>query len=59
MAEVSDINKNIPHRAEEVVCIKCLRRWIAVYPDGTWLKDLECQNCGPGFVILTGEENEL
>lgn len=42
----------------EVICVKCGKRWIAVRPKGTYLKRLECANCGEGFVIETGEEVE-
>ena len=47
--------KNLPHEVSEVICLKCLRRWIAVYPQDTQLKDLEC-SCGEiGYVIKTGQ----
>jgi len=39
----------------EVMCVMCLDRWVAIRPDGVLLKDLECKNCGPGYVIETGE----
>ena len=39
----------------EVVCLKCLKRWIAVRPIKTLLKNIECATCGRGFVIETGE----
>lgn len=43
------------HEVSEVICLKCLHRWIAVYPSRTLLKELECQ-CGKiGFVIKTGQ----
>ena len=33
-----------------------LKRWIAVYPEETPLKDIEC-TCGEiGYVIKTGQE---
>lgn len=45
----------LPHEVSEVICLKCLHRWIAVYPSQTLLKELECQ-CGEiGFVIKTGQ----
>lgn len=47
--------ENEPHVVSEVVCLKCLRRWIAVRPEKTLLKNLECPSCGPGFIIETGE----
>lgn len=58
MATIIPIDKNTPHTISEVVCLHCLRRWIAARPDGTRLKDLECQTCGKGCVIETGEELE-
>lgn len=52
---IVDINNNIPHEVSEVICLKCLNRWIAVYPEDTPLKTLECK-CGEvGFVIKTGQ----
>lgn len=42
----------------EVICVKCGKRWIAARPEGTYLKHLECSNCGEGFVIETGQEVE-
>lgn len=61
-AKIIDINENTPHKVSEVICINCKYRWIAVRPNETLLKDLECPWCGKqGFVIETGEvinENE-
>ena len=52
---IADINENIPHEVSEVICLKCLNRWIAVYPEETPLKDLQCK-CGEvGYVIKTGQ----
>lgn len=43
------------YEISEVICLKCLNRWIAVYPEQTLLKDLECK-CGEvGSVIKTGQ----
>ena len=43
----------MPHEVSEVICLKCLHRWIAVYPETTLLKQLECK-CGEiGYVIKT------
>ena len=50
-----DINENKTHKVSEVICVKCCKRWIAVRPAETKLKDLECSNCGQGYVIETGE----
>ena len=54
-----DFEELIPHTVAEVMCVKCLKRWVAVYPTACLLKNLECPNCGKGFVIKTGEEIEL
>ena len=44
-----------PNEVSEVICLKCLHRWVAVYPSQTLLKELECK-CGEiGFVIKTGQ----
>lgn len=55
MGEVIDIGQNLKHEVAELMCIKCLSRWIGVYPQETLLKDLECK-CGViGYVIKTGQ----
>ena len=58
---MTNISDNLPHEVSEVICLKCLYRWIAVYPETTLLKELQCP-CGEvGYVIKTGqtiEENE-
>ena len=55
-AEVINIEENLPHKVSEVICINCKHRWIAVRPEKTLLKDLECPECQTkGFVIETGE----
>lgn len=56
MDNIIPIEANLPHKVSEVICVKCGKRWIAVRPEKTLLKSLECENCGPGFVIETGEE---
>lgn len=55
---IKHIEELKPHKASEVICVKCGRRWIAVRPADTLLKQLECPDCGAGFVIETGEEVE-
>jgi Zn finger protein HypA/HybF involved in hydrogenase expression len=56
MSKVIDINELSPHKVSEVICLKCLKRWLAVRPKQTKLKDLECPQCGEqGYVIETGE----
>ncbi len=52
---IIDIDKILPHRLAETICVKCYQRIISVWPDGVKLKDLECENCGNGYIILTGE----
>lgn len=55
--KIIDIARNEPHKVSEVICVKCGKRWIAVRPETTLLKRLECPQCGnEGFVIETGEE---
>lgn len=56
MADIIDIEANLPHKVSEVICVKCGKRWISVRPEKTLLKELECPKCGAGFVIETGEE---
>lgn len=54
---VIDIENGMPHVISEVICVRCCRRWLAVRPEGTLLKDIECPGCGKtGGVIETGEE---
>lgn len=50
-----NIEENLSHKISEVICVKCGKRWIAVRPENTKLKDLECETCGTGNVIETGE----
>lgn len=55
MTKVVFITDYDPHIVSEVICVKCGKRWIAVRPESTLLKHLECDKCGKGFVINTGE----
>lgn len=51
-----DITAKSPHNVGEVICVKCHHRWVAVWPVGTYLKQLECGGCHEqGYVICTGE----
>lgn len=52
---MNEILENTPHTVSEVVCLKCLKRWIAVRPYYVLLKELECQCGHTGFVINTGQ----
>lgn len=55
--KVIDITSKVSHEVSEVVCLKCLTRWISVRPFNTRLVELECPGCSEiGFVIETGEE---
>jgi hypothetical protein len=54
-SKIIDINENKPHKISIVICLKCFQRWIAVRPISTKLTELECSNCGQGYVIETGE----
>ena len=57
MADVISIDEYRQHKVSEVICVKCGKRWLAVRPSGTRLKDIECPQCRrQGFVIETGEE---
>ena len=54
---IIDMNDYMPHEVQEVICVKCLKRWIAVYKEGTLLKDIECPEChNSGYVIATGQD---
>ena len=48
----------MPHVMQEVICVKCCKRWLAIEPQELRLKDYECDVCGKGFVIKTGQELE-
>jgi hypothetical protein len=55
-AQIIELSEMKPHRTAEVVCLKCLHRYYAVWPEGVPLKNLECERCGTGYIILTGQE---
>lgn len=55
MAKVLDIECNLEHEISELICLKCLSRWIGVYPSDTPLKKLECKCGAVGYVIKTGQ----
>ena len=56
MGDIHYIEERQPHKVSEVICVKCGKRWVAVRPETTMLKELECSNCGRDYVIETGEE---
>lgn len=58
MREPVNIDDYRPHEIYEAICVKCCQRWIAAIPVGVPLRDVECVNCGPGFVISTGQPLE-
>jgi len=43
------------YEVSELVCLKCLNRWIGVYPSDVPLKNVECKCGAVGFVIKTGQ----
>lgn len=45
----------MPHHPFEAMCMACFKRWIAVVPDEIILKTVACEDCGPGYVIDTGQ----
>lgn len=52
---MTTIEKNLKHEVSELICLKCLNRWVGVYPEETLLKNIECK-CGEvGYVIKTGQ----
>lgn len=58
MRTVSEIELNLKHEVAELVCLKCLSRWIGVYPQKVLLKDIECKCGAIGYVIKTGQTLE-
>ena len=54
---ITPIEEKMPHKVSEVICVRCLKRWIAVRSESTKLKDLTCPYCRMyGAVIETWEE---
>lgn len=52
---ITNIEDNMPHEISELMCLKCFKRWIGVYPESLLLKEIECP-CGEvGYVIKTGQ----
>lgn len=54
-SNVIELEANLPHEVCEVMCWCCGRRWIAVFPEATPLKDLECPCGKAGYVFKTGQ----
>lgn len=55
---VIDINKNKEHEVCELMCLKCMSRWIGVFPSTSLLKDAECECGAVGLIIKTGQTIE-
>ena len=56
---VVDLNAFKPHVVCELICVRCVKRWISVRPVGTLLKNMECPHClAIGGVIMTGQPLE-
>jgi len=53
--KILKIDERRPHVVSELICVKCFKRWVGVRPEGVFLRDLECENCGAGYAIETGE----
>lgn len=58
MGKVVDIESDMEHEVAELICLKCLDRWIGVYPSTVLLKDIECKCGAIGYVIKTGQTIE-
>jgi len=57
--KITRIEEYMPHTVAEVMCWKCGKRWIAVFPSETLLKHLECSSCGcAGYAFMTGQDIE-
>ena len=55
---MTSFEENQEHEICELICLKCLNRWIGVFPTETLLKNIECK-CGEvGYVIKTGQSLE-
>jgi len=51
-----ELNDRRPHAVSELICVKCLYRFISVRPVTIPLKKLECPMCKcTGYLINTGE----
>ncbi len=54
-SNIVDIEEGLPHRLAETICVKCFQRSMTIWPEKTQLKELECENCGKGYIIMTGQ----
>ena len=56
MGKVVDIESNLPHIVEELMCINCKFRYIGTRSIRVKLKNIVCPKCNQvGFIISTGE----
>lgn len=54
---VISFEENLPHKTQEMICIRCKWRGLIVSPVGLWYKDMECPKCHKeGFMIQTGQD---
>jgi Zn finger protein HypA/HybF involved in hydrogenase expression len=60
MVDVINIEANDNHTVSEVICVRCLKRWICARPSDVLLKDIECPECHlQGAVIETGQDMSI
>lgn len=53
---IHNIEDYMKHRVDELICINCKKRWVAVWPAATLLMEIECPGCHmTGYTITTGE----
>lgn len=55
MDNIVKLDEYRPHEVSELICLKCLNRWIGVYPEELLLKNIECKCGKSGYVIKTGQ----
>ena len=56
MSNIIPIDQNEPHLTGELICLRCGYRYVGVWNEKSWLKDLECPYCHiTGFLIGTGQ----
>lgn len=54
--KVVDIDCMEPHLTGELICLRCMYRYIGVWNEKVWLRDLYCPNCQTqGYTIATGQ----
>jgi len=46
---------NQPHHVAELICLSCKDRWVGVWAQKTYLKDLICKCEVKGQIIRTGQ----